>query len=504
LLSKLLVSAIITLVFAMPWLYQIFKSGMYAKASGDNYTADLISFITPYEANHTYASIPKLGKIINYINQKFGRNIGERAYLGIAILIVFIYFAVKYIRLNKEIKWWTIVFLFYTILSFGNHLHILGEKLYLGLGNKKFEIPMPFIILNHLPIFSSVQEPVRFLREAMLAMSLVVALGYKELVKRLSLMGNKILFAILLLFTIVDYITIPFPMENAKVTGKGGYIKSLPPNSTILFIPIKYPEYSFRLGLTGILNHPYKIPGAWLGNYTTKEDAKHIHQWYNSILVNTIMALQEDLSLANFVDAETIKLCQKYLSAYKIDYIFIDKKYCNQTFLEFIKLIANNSKYKIFDDGCVFEVKKKFKDITFEDIGNLTCSYKPLPENAFKAEITIKKPIEKMRAGAKTFIPIRVKNISDTTWPSLKGPADGKYFILLSYHWIDKCGQVFENIRIRLPYDLTPGKEINLNAVVIALDKPGEYILEFDLVQEGVTWFKNKGSNTAKIKVTVE
>ena len=49
----------------------------------------------------------------------------------------------------------------------------------------------------------------------------------------------------------------------------------------------------------------------------------------------------------------------------------------------------------------------------------------------------------------------------------------------------------FDLNRITLPPDLMPNKEVELDAKVTAPNKPGNYILEFDMVQEKVSWFKD-------------
>ena len=51
--------------------------------------------------------------------------------------------------------------------------------------------------------------------------------------------------------------------------------------------------------------------------------------------------------------------------------------------------------------------------------------------------------------------------------------------------------------------DLKPGEETEVPLLVAAPKEPGEYILEVDLVQEQVGWFSEKGSPTARAKVTV-
>ena len=62
----------------------------------------------------------------------------------------------------------------------------------------------------------------------------------------------------------------------------------------------------------------------------------------------------------------------------------------------------------------------------------------------------------------------------------------------------------FDGLRTTLPADLMPNKEVELEAKVKAPSKPGNYILEFDMLQELVSWFKDKGSKTSQINIKVE
>jgi hypothetical protein len=135
--------------------------------------------------------------------------------------------------------------------------------------------------------------------------------------------------------------------------------------------------------------------------------------------------------------------------------------------------------------------------------GPKTVANAPLTE--FKAEITALNPPATLKVGEKTKVDVKLKNASNVTWPSLGLPG-AKYKVHLAYHWLDKTGHsVVEGMRTDLPYDLEPGKEITLNADVIAPPKPGDYTLEIDMVQELVAWFglKGKGSTVASPKVTV-
>jgi hypothetical protein len=100
---------------------------------------------------------------------------------------------------------------------------------------------------------------------------------------------------------------------------------------------------------------------------------------------------------------------------------------------------------------------------------------------------------------------VRIRNTSAISWPS-KGLRDGKFAVVLSYHWIDENDRIitFDGRRTPLLYDVGPNEETVLYATVETPQLPADYTLEFDLVQEGVTWFKDKGSETAKAAIHID
>jgi hypothetical protein len=63
---------------------------------------------------------------------------------------------------------------------------------------------------------------------------------------------------------------------------------------------------------------------------------------------------------------------------------------------------------------------------------------------------------------------------------------------------------VLDGLRTSLPHDIRPDAEVILDTLVAAPDKTGEYILELDMVQDGVSWFKDKGGKTTRIPMKIE
>ena len=132
-----------------------------------------------------------------------------------------------------------------------------------------------------------------------------------------------------------------------------------------------------------------------------------------------------------------------------------------------------------------------------------------LPDNGFKAEITLPDPPAKLRAGQQERVQVKIKNASEVFWWARGGEQndrpDNKFYLAAGDRWLKADGTLVTDMdgRHGLLKDLKPGEETEVSLLVSAPKQPGEYILEVDLVQEQVGWFSDKGSPTARAKVTV-
>jgi hypothetical protein len=134
----------------------------------------------------------------------------------------------------------------------------------------------------------------------------------------------------------------------------------------------------------------------------------------------------------------------------------------------------------------------------------------PLPESGFKAQITLANPPVKLRGGQKETIQIKIKNASDIEWYARGGEVntnpDNRFYLAVGNRWLKEPGEkLVTNMdgRYGLPKNLKAGEEVEVPLLITAPKDPGDYILEVDLVQEQVAWFRDKGSPTAKVKVAV-
>jgi hypothetical protein len=164
-----------------------------------------------------------------------------------------------------------------------------------------------------------------------------------------------------------------------------------------------------------------------------------------------------------------------------------------------------NSTENLFDGLVIVGGSEDNVDSLLDNVNNLPISiaHEPLPDEGFKAEILPSS--EKITAKNNTTIVLYVKvtNMSGVTWPALGEEIKDNYRnkISLSYHWLSLNGEKIEGPRYELPYDLAPRQSITLRVEIKAPSIPGRYIVEFDMVQELVSWFVYKGSKTARIEV---
>ncbi len=128
------------------------------------------------------------------------------------------------------------------------------------------------------------------------------------------------------------------------------------------------------------------------------------------------------------------------------------------------------------------------------------------PDSDYREQFTALNAPTTMRAGEKVIIRFKVKNLGYSTWPSV-GNKEGRYQVNLADRWLDTGGAVVANAnegRAAMPSDLPPGGEVELPLLVTAPGTPGDYLIEVDMVHEGVTWFYERGAKTLRLQVRVE
>ena len=124
----------------------------------------------------------------------------------------------------------------------------------------------------------------------------------------------------------------------------------------------------------------------------------------------------------------------------------------------------------------------------------------------YRAEIEAPGAPGTFRPGERVVLNLRVRNLGPVAWPA-RGDTRGMYQVNAGDRWLDPVtGRVVNDLdgRTALAADLPPGGEATLTLPVNAPKTPGDYVLEIDMIHEGVTFFHEKGSKTLRMNVKVE
>lgn len=110
-----------------------------------------------------------------------------------------------------------------------------------------------------------------------------------------------------------------------------------------------------------------------------------------------------------------------------------------------------------------------------------------------------------MISGTNYGVAVSFTNAGSQTWPS-----GGPNPVRLSYHWRNGAcpgtsSTVFNGLRTNLAADVGPGGSVSgLNATVAPPNSAGTFCLQFDLVQEGASWFSWLGQPMLQKTITVQ
>jgi FkbM family methyltransferase len=122
-----------------------------------------------------------------------------------------------------------------------------------------------------------------------------------------------------------------------------------------------------------------------------------------------------------------------------------------------------------------------------------------LPDKGYKAQITTKDFLS-VFVGDTMKIVAKVKNISSVPWQ-----ASYISHIFLSGYWLD--GKInlakLSEFQARFHKEIKPGEATEVSFKIDAPSLPGQFVLELDLLDEDITWFKDKGSETFRVQVSV-
>ena len=127
-----------------------------------------------------------------------------------------------------------------------------------------------------------------------------------------------------------------------------------------------------------------------------------------------------------------------------------------------------------------------------------------LPANECRTELSVTDPPAELRPAQEFTLQVTVKNLSSMRWLARERSASPLQ-LSAGNHWLDEAGNVVvhDDGRGPLPQDLSPGETAEISLRIKAPTNAGKYQLEVDMLQETVSWFALRGSQTWRGRVTV-
>jgi O-antigen ligase len=120
----------------------------------------------------------------------------------------------------------------------------------------------------------------------------------------------------------------------------------------------------------------------------------------------------------------------------------------------------------------------------------------------FRVEYVVGTAPRFLHAGESLAMPVTLRNTGTVTWERA-----GDQPFRLAYHWERRSGTQtladYEGLRTELPADVPPGGSLDVLGIVRGPADEGTYLLRWDLVQEGVTWFSGVGNAMPEAQVDV-
>ena len=188
---------------------------------------DLFGLIIP-GGQWRFAEITKF-----YWSRLASDNISEDSvHIGISTVIVLVYLLFN----RKKIKFpslflWLFIFIFFAVVSLGPVLHIQRLTIPLPL--------MPYVLLEKiLPVLSGSGVPLRLTLIVYLSLSVLVAIGIKELAAGNTYEKILLLFVIILLF--IEYLPKPISITKVAIPKYINTLKDLPDGAVIDGVSDRY------------------------------------------------------------------------------------------------------------------------------------------------------------------------------------------------------------------------------------------------------------------------
>jgi hypothetical protein len=178
-------------------------------------SADLLAFFIPSPYH------PVLGSLVKPFYESFSGNLFEQTVsIGYMTLTVAVVAVLK--GLKAETWLWSLATLIFFVLCLGPLLHIAGQSVFTIDPRTSITFPLPSLVLHFLPIVGAARAPSRFAVMLMLCLAVLVGYGVKVILRHCEQKQgrswvSKALLAVVSGGIIFEYLSAPFPLQDARI-----------------------------------------------------------------------------------------------------------------------------------------------------------------------------------------------------------------------------------------------------------------------------------------------
>lgn len=267
------------------------------------FSADLFSFIVPSYQHPLWGSFFQ-----TLFGQYFtGNNSESVQYLGVSLLIAILFFH-RHIPVRQR-RFWIAVMCVFSLISLGPILHVYG---------KVTGLPLPYALLQNLPVFSAVRVVAR--AGALVGLATCVLFGWviatNSSDKRMRIAPLGIGALILL-----EFLFLPFPTQSALLSSVYDRLSSVP-GSAIIEVPSATNYVAASRGLYASALHGKKSLGNIAlerGALDTIYDSEKASPGIRQLLyLRTTELLEHRNEFFNQDIAETLPEAMQSLDAYAV------------------------------------------------------------------------------------------------------------------------------------------------------------------------------------------
>jgi hypothetical protein len=313
------------------------------------YSADLLSFFLPSVLH------PVFGDLTKDIYSSFSGNYSENiTFIGYTVILLSL-FAIRKLKENTYVRFWSVAALLFSLLSLGPLLHVKGNISFTVFHTT---IPLPYLALYYLiPFLENCRTTGRFFVIASLSFAVLTGYGVSELLK--SSKNTKKMIAIIISSLIIfEYLAIPIPVSDVNHPSFYEEISQDKDNYALLEIP---STLYYGAGVNIIYYqtiHGKPVVGNWASRFPSNARDFEL----NTPVVRELTYLQP--FTADILDQDINQVGTSILNYYNISYIVLHKKYMNDKEINFAetliqKTIHTERKTYEKDSLIVYHVKKE-------------------------------------------------------------------------------------------------------------------------------------------------